>query len=143
MTDRAFFLREWREYRQLSIQELAVATQFTTKCIIDLENGRMSYTERILTTLSEVFDCEPWRIIQDTPTKTDSNQLAQLLRDICTEATITYSDMGRLNELMEHREFEAVWVLVSTHLLETLDRLGHRPSSQGENLFFAHSRKSR
>jgi len=61
------FLREWREYRQLSQDALASRIGKTQGLISQLENGKVNYTGALLEALSDALRCEPADLIMRNP----------------------------------------------------------------------------
>ena len=69
---RRTFLKEWREFRELTqdqaIDRLAfLGVEISKPSISRLENGHQPYSEPILCALAEVYNCEPWDLISRAP----------------------------------------------------------------------------
>lgn len=67
MTERRFYLREWRTYRRLTQQQLGDRVNMTKGRISELENRKRRYNEDMLGALAEALSCEPWELIGRNP----------------------------------------------------------------------------
>jgi transcriptional regulator with XRE-family HTH domain len=61
------FLREWREFRQLSQDALASRIGKTQGLISQLENAKVNYTGALLEALADALRCEPADLIMRNP----------------------------------------------------------------------------
>lgn len=57
------FIREWRQYQQLSIEQLAAKVGLSTSMISQLERGKSGYTQSTLEKVADALDCEPWQLL--------------------------------------------------------------------------------
>jgi len=57
------FIREWRQYRGLSIEQLAAKVKLSTSMISQLERGKTGYTQNTLERVAIALDCEPWQLL--------------------------------------------------------------------------------
>lgn len=57
------FIREWRQYRGLSIEQLANKVELSTSMISQLERGKSGYTQSTLEKVALALDCEPWQLL--------------------------------------------------------------------------------
>jgi transcriptional regulator with XRE-family HTH domain len=64
---RRWFLKEWREHRQLSQEKLAEALDMTQGMISQLETGRINYTSNHLDLLAKALMCEPADLLTRDP----------------------------------------------------------------------------
>jgi len=64
---RRLFLRQWREYRQLSQDALASRIGKTQGLISQLENSKVNYTGDLLEALAKALKCEPADLITRDP----------------------------------------------------------------------------
>lgn len=71
--ERRFFLRQWREYRGLTQQELADRTGRTKGYISNIERGESRYNEDVLEELAAALLCESWELIGRDPTAEDDS----------------------------------------------------------------------
>lgn len=71
--ERRFFLRQWREFRGLTQQELAERTGRTKGYISNIERGESRYNEDILEELASALLCESWELIGRDPTVEDDS----------------------------------------------------------------------
>jgi transcriptional regulator with XRE-family HTH domain len=56
---REIFLRQWREHRGLSLQQLAAATESTHATLSRLERGLIPYGQDLLERLADALETEP------------------------------------------------------------------------------------
>lgn len=64
---RRWFLKEWREYRDLSQERLADRVGVTQGLISQLENNRVNYTSDLLEKLADALLCEPADLLIRNP----------------------------------------------------------------------------
>jgi transcriptional regulator with XRE-family HTH domain len=64
---RRWFLRQWREYRNLSQEKLADRVGLTQGMISQLEGGKVNFTAEHLDILSEALMCEPADLLVRNP----------------------------------------------------------------------------
>lgn len=64
---RRWFLKEWREYRNLSQEKLAERLGFTQGLISQLETGRVNFTSNHLDLLADALMCEPADLLIRNP----------------------------------------------------------------------------
>lgn len=64
---RRTFVREWREYRQLTQEALASRVGVSQETISRLEGGKIAYTQPMLESLAEALRCEPADLIMRNP----------------------------------------------------------------------------
>lgn len=69
---RRFYLREWRETRGLTQQQLADRIEVSAVQISRLETGARRYNEDVLAALAFALSIEPWQLLGDDPTKQDA-----------------------------------------------------------------------
>lgn len=63
----AFYLREWRQYRGLSLQKLADRLETSKGRIADLEKRVTRFNDDVLAQLAEALDCEPYELLMRNP----------------------------------------------------------------------------
>lgn len=61
------FIREWREFRDLSQERLADRVDVSRGTISQLENGAIAYTQAMLEALADALSCEPADLINRNP----------------------------------------------------------------------------
>jgi len=66
---RKFFLKEWREHRGMTQQQLADATGRTKGYISNIERGENRYNEDLLEELAAALECESWELLGKDPSK--------------------------------------------------------------------------
>ncbi|HEU4986895.1 MAG TPA: helix-turn-helix transcriptional regulator [Rhizobiaceae bacterium] len=66
---RRHFIRQWREYRGLTQEQLAERIDVTAGTISQLENGRISYTQPTLEAIAEALQTTPGDILNVDPTR--------------------------------------------------------------------------
>ncbi len=79
------FLREWREYRDLTQQQLADRLDTTSATISRIESGKRDYTGDFLWAAAYALNCHASDLISRTPTQPSLDAIArdapQPLRD--------------------------------------------------------------
>jgi transcriptional regulator with XRE-family HTH domain len=75
--DRKFFLKQWREFRGLTQQELADRTGRTKGYISNIERGESRYNEDVLEELAAALKCESWQLLGENPL--EQNGTAQIV----------------------------------------------------------------
>jgi len=68
----AHFIREWREYRGLTLQRLADRLDVTKGALSNVETGKSGYTEPMLKALAYALLCEPADLIIRNPLQEDA-----------------------------------------------------------------------
>ena len=68
MTQQRFFLREWRQHRQLTQEKLADRVGITKQHVSDLERSRRQYNQALLEAFAEALMCEPADLLVRDPT---------------------------------------------------------------------------
>lgn len=69
---RKHFLREWRQFRNFTQQQLADRADLTPGAISQLENFRVKMTQPTLEALADAMNCEPGHIWMVNPQKDDA-----------------------------------------------------------------------
>lgn len=69
---RRTFFREWREYRNLTLEAAASRAKMTAGNISAMERGAQGYTQNGLEKLAEAYQCEPGFLLNVDPTKDDA-----------------------------------------------------------------------
>jgi transcriptional regulator with XRE-family HTH domain len=101
MADERNYLRQWREFRKMSQDELAIAADTTKGVISLLENEKRPLSSKWLRKFAEVLDTQPGYILDLDPTemdpeifeawqKVDKKDRAQVLRILSTFRTGTH-----------------------------------------------------
>lgn len=65
--DTHHFFREWRLYRDKSVETLAKEAGLSMSMISQLERGRTSYTEATLIKLAVALQCKAWELLCSAP----------------------------------------------------------------------------
>jgi len=71
-TRRRHFIKEWRQYRNLTQDKLADRLDISTASLSRLESGKQPYTQDVLEALADALSCEPADLIMRDPTATDA-----------------------------------------------------------------------
>jgi transcriptional regulator with XRE-family HTH domain len=61
------FVRRWREYRNLTQEQLAERVGVTPGTISQLENSRINYRQPLLEALAEALNCNPGDLLNIDP----------------------------------------------------------------------------
>jgi transcriptional regulator with XRE-family HTH domain len=69
---RRIFLKEWREYRNLTQEALADRVGMSVSNISQLERGLQGYSDEGLSALAEALRCEPGQILNVNPLDDDA-----------------------------------------------------------------------
>jgi transcriptional regulator with XRE-family HTH domain len=69
---RRIFLNEWREYRNLTQEQLAERVGMSVSNVSQLEQGRQGYSQEGLEALAEALQCEPGQLLTVDPTADDA-----------------------------------------------------------------------
>lgn len=67
-----FYLKQWREYRGLTQEQLAHRVGKTQGLISQLEQGSTQYTEEMLHTLAHALNCQPADLLMRNPADTEA-----------------------------------------------------------------------
>jgi transcriptional regulator with XRE-family HTH domain len=60
-------IREWRQYRCLTMEQLSKRAGLTASFISQLELGRSSYTQTTLEKLADALECQLWQLLGHDP----------------------------------------------------------------------------
>lgn len=66
------FFREWRKYRELTLEVAAERAGMTAGNLSAMERGAQGYTQAGLEALAEVYRCDPGQLLTVDPTKDDA-----------------------------------------------------------------------
>lgn len=69
---RRIFLKEWRQYRNLTQEALAERVGWSVGNVSQLERGQQGYSDEGLAALADALNCTPGQILDVDPTKTDA-----------------------------------------------------------------------
>lgn len=69
------FIKQWREYRQLTQEQLAAEMGRSQSWIAQLESGSVAYTQQRLEEMSAILRCSPADLISLDPTGLNSDQI--------------------------------------------------------------------
>lgn len=69
---RRHFIRQWREYRGLTQDQLAERLDTSKASISRIENFKQPYTQDLLEALADALMCEPADLIMRDPTREDA-----------------------------------------------------------------------
>lgn len=67
VTKRRFYLKEWRQFRDMTQQELADASGLSLGYVSNLERGAKRHNEDVLDALSAALKCEPADLLSRNP----------------------------------------------------------------------------
>jgi len=73
---RRIFVKEWREYRNLTQEQLAERVGWSVGNVSQLERGLQGYSQEGLEALAEALQCEPGQLLNVDPT--DDNAIWSL-----------------------------------------------------------------
>ena len=66
---RRHFIKEWRQFRKLTQEQLAERTGMSANNVSQLENYRQGYSAEGLAAIAEALNCEPGHLLMVDPTK--------------------------------------------------------------------------
>lgn len=66
------FLREWREHRGMTLEQVAEALNVTAGALSQAELGKTNYTRPMLEFLADLYRCEPGDLLMRDPTDSDA-----------------------------------------------------------------------
>lgn len=66
-TKRRTFIRQWRNYRKLTLEKLAERIEVTAGALSQPERGEVGYTQPMLEALASELRCEPADLITRDP----------------------------------------------------------------------------
>lgn len=68
---RPFYLKQWRQHRQLTQQKLADRLEVTKGYISELERGIKRYNQDVLEALADALMCQPADLLMRDPSQED------------------------------------------------------------------------
>lgn len=68
---RKTYIREWRKYRGLTLEQVAERAGMTAGNLSHLERGRQAYTQHALEAIAEALNTDPASLLMRDPTKED------------------------------------------------------------------------
>lgn len=69
---RPIFLREWREHRNMTLEQVAEAMNITAGAISQVELGKNNYTRAMLEFLADLYNCTPADLLMRNPLDTEA-----------------------------------------------------------------------
>jgi transcriptional regulator with XRE-family HTH domain len=66
------FLREWRDYRGFTLEQVAEQMGVTAGALSQAELGKTNYTRPMLEFLADLYRCEPGDLLMRNPLDTES-----------------------------------------------------------------------
>jgi transcriptional regulator with XRE-family HTH domain len=69
------YLREWREYRGMALNDLAKITELTPSLISRIEHGSLGWTEKHMATFAEALSIDPQALLVDPYAKAGQKNL--------------------------------------------------------------------
>jgi transcriptional regulator with XRE-family HTH domain len=66
------FFREWRKYRDLTLEEAGERAGMTAGNLSAMERGTQGYTQAGLEALAEAYNCDPGQLLTIDPSKEDA-----------------------------------------------------------------------
>jgi transcriptional regulator with XRE-family HTH domain len=66
---RRTFLKQWREYRQLTQEQAAERIGMDRSNLSRLERGDIPYSQGVLEAAADAYSCEPWDLLNYDPFK--------------------------------------------------------------------------
>lgn len=83
---RRTFLKEWREFRQLTQEQAADRLNMDRSNLSRAERGEIPYSQPLLEAAAEAYNCEPWDILNVNPQKEgDVVDLTSILKQATPE----------------------------------------------------------
>ena len=64
---RRTYLREWREYRQLTQEQASERLEITQGQLSRIERGQVPYSQGLLEAAADAYSCEPWDLLNVNP----------------------------------------------------------------------------
>lgn len=64
---RRTYLREWREYRQLTQEMASERLEITQGQLSRIERGQVPYSQGLLEAAADAYRCEPWDLLNVNP----------------------------------------------------------------------------
>lgn len=64
---RRTFLREWRQYRRMTLEQVAARISYHYTNLVRIEAGTVQYTQDLLEQLAEVYLCSPADLLSHSP----------------------------------------------------------------------------
>lgn len=80
------FIKEWRKYRDLSLERLGAMSNVSPSMISQLETGKTTYTQITIEKIAKALEVEPWQLLVCS----DPGANADLWRIV---ATLDHPDM--------------------------------------------------
>jgi transcriptional regulator with XRE-family HTH domain len=114
---RGHFIREWREYNELSQSELARRCALSPSAFSLLESGKTKYTQNVLERVAEVLAVTPATLISSDPFHPNEE------REFMIRITELIRDMAPMSRLMALDLLEAVAKFEARQKKEGLARL--------------------
>lgn len=74
---RRTYLREWRKYRQMTLEQVAKILNFDHSSLQRLETGQTPYSQDHLEQLAEIYRCQPTDLISRDPNEDPVDMLRQ------------------------------------------------------------------
>ncbi len=65
------FLRQWRDYRDMTQERLAALVEMSPPSISQLETGKQGFTDKSLAAFAKALGCSPADLLAFDPTKPD------------------------------------------------------------------------
>lgn len=96
---RPHFIKEWREYRNLTQDQLAERLPISKATLSRIENRKIPYSQDFLEACAEALRCEPADLIMRNPLSTDAvwsiwDQIPPAERDHAIEVLKTFRRTG-------------------------------------------------
>jgi transcriptional regulator with XRE-family HTH domain len=66
------FIREWRKYRHLTLEQLAERIELTHGAVSQLERGLVNYTQPTLEAIADALQCSPGDLVMRNPLMDDA-----------------------------------------------------------------------
>jgi transcriptional regulator with XRE-family HTH domain len=90
------FVKAWREYRQLTQDQLAEATDISPAQISKIENGQAKFSHDSLYRLARALKCSPADLIARNPTKGLDIELWELIDGLSDSQKRQLLEVGRV-----------------------------------------------
>jgi transcriptional regulator with XRE-family HTH domain len=69
---RPVFLRQWRDHKNMTLEQVAAELGITAGALSQHERGATNYTRPLLEALAELYGCSPADLLMRDPSDTDA-----------------------------------------------------------------------
>jgi transcriptional regulator with XRE-family HTH domain len=152
---RQTFLREWREYRDLTQDQAAEKIGIDRSTLSKIERGRVTYNQPFLEATADAYRCTPADLISRKPERLNElKDVFQTAKDCGPILVLNEEQVQQLADIMEHLlvmtgmpahrarlAVERSLIAIQAHGSQTKDNVAHGPA--GYSLIETLTSKSR